>query len=164
VPAEWQTGVCEQLLRRQIARSAVDVTVIDRQNYHLFQPLLYQVATAVLSPGDITEPIPGRPAVSTKRHSAPRRGDRYHGAPSQDTLRRRAELRLPGPRDPVAIHLFRWQRVAAIGSRSQIDRRRQPDPPPFCCSSSKRRKPLQTRRFTDACWRLSWSALERPGF
>jgi len=107
VPAEWQTGVCEQLLRRQIARSAVDVTVIDRQNYHLFQPLLYQVATAVLSPGDITEPIPGRPAVSTKRHSAPRRGDRYHGAPSQDTLRRRAELRLPGPRDPVAIHLFR---------------------------------------------------------
>ena len=86
VPAEWQTGVCEQLLRRQIARSAVDVTVIDRQNYHLFQPLLYQVATAVLSPGDITEPIPGRPAVSTKRHSAPRRGDRYHGAPSRAVL------------------------------------------------------------------------------
>ena len=34
-----------------------DVTVIDRTNHHLFQPLLYQVATASLSPGDITAPI-----------------------------------------------------------------------------------------------------------
>src|SRR5690606_24022550 len=35
----------------------VRVTVIDRQNYHLFQPLLYQVATAALSPADIATPI-----------------------------------------------------------------------------------------------------------
>ncbi|GCF07671.1 NAD(P)/FAD-dependent oxidoreductase [Dictyobacter arantiisoli] len=35
----------------------VDVTVIDRNNHHLFQPLLYQVATAVLSPADISAPI-----------------------------------------------------------------------------------------------------------
>src|SRR5271156_3692656 len=35
----------------------VDVTVVDRRNYHLFQPLLYQVALAVLSPGDIGQPI-----------------------------------------------------------------------------------------------------------
>ena len=35
----------------------VDVTVVDRTNHHLFQPLLYQVATASLSPGDITAPI-----------------------------------------------------------------------------------------------------------
>jgi NADH dehydrogenase len=34
-----------------------DVTLIDRTNHHLFQPLLYQVATASLSPGDITAPI-----------------------------------------------------------------------------------------------------------
>jgi NADH dehydrogenase len=39
-------------------RSAnAEVTVIDRTNHHLFQPLLYQVATASLSPGDITAPI-----------------------------------------------------------------------------------------------------------
>ncbi len=39
-------------------RSApVDVTVIDRHNYHLFQPLLYQVATASLSPAEIAQPI-----------------------------------------------------------------------------------------------------------
>jgi NADH:ubiquinone reductase (H+-translocating) len=36
---------------------AVDVTVIDRRNYHLFQPLLYQVATAGLSPVEIAMPI-----------------------------------------------------------------------------------------------------------
>src|SRR6266699_498205 len=36
-----------------------DVTVIDRRNYHLFQPLLYQVATAALSPADIAAPIRG---------------------------------------------------------------------------------------------------------
>jgi len=36
---------------------AVSVTLIDRVNYHLFQPLLYQVATAALSPGDIATPV-----------------------------------------------------------------------------------------------------------
>ena len=42
---------------RKLARAPVEVTVIDRHNYHLFQPLLYQVATAALSPADIAEPI-----------------------------------------------------------------------------------------------------------
>jgi NADH dehydrogenase len=35
----------------------IDISLIDRQNYHLFQPLLYQVATAALSPADIAYPI-----------------------------------------------------------------------------------------------------------
>ncbi len=34
----------------------VDVTLVDRRNYHLFQPLLYQVATGSLSPGEIASP------------------------------------------------------------------------------------------------------------
>ena len=42
---------------RALARAPADVTVIDRHNYHLFQPLLYQVATAALSPADIAEPL-----------------------------------------------------------------------------------------------------------
>jgi NADH:ubiquinone reductase (H+-translocating) len=42
---------------RALARRPVRVTVIDRHNYHLFQPLLYQVATAALSPGEIAQPI-----------------------------------------------------------------------------------------------------------
>src|SRR3979411_1150253 len=42
---------------RRIARLPVQVTVIDRKNHHTFQPLLYQVATAGLSPGEIAAPI-----------------------------------------------------------------------------------------------------------
>ncbi len=42
---------------RVLADQPVRVTLVDRQNYHLFQPLLYQVATAGLSPGDIASPI-----------------------------------------------------------------------------------------------------------
>lgn len=42
---------------KKLAREQVRVTVIDRTNYHLFQPLLYQVATAALSPADIAAPI-----------------------------------------------------------------------------------------------------------
>ncbi len=42
---------------RHLGRVEADVTVIDCRNFHLFQPLLYQVATAVLSPADIAAPI-----------------------------------------------------------------------------------------------------------
>src|SRR5262249_56156146 len=44
---------CAKALRRAQA----DVTVVDRENHHCFQPLLYQVATAALSPADIAWPI-----------------------------------------------------------------------------------------------------------
>src|ERR1700686_4445627 len=40
-------------------RAPLDITLIDRHNYHLFQPLLYQVATGSLSPGEIAAPIRG---------------------------------------------------------------------------------------------------------
>ena len=42
---------------RAFRREPVQVTVVDRRNHHVFQPLLYQVATAALSPGDIASPI-----------------------------------------------------------------------------------------------------------
>lgn len=42
---------------KALANKPVDVTLIDRKNHHVFQPLLYQVATAVLSPGEIATPI-----------------------------------------------------------------------------------------------------------
>jgi NADH dehydrogenase len=44
---------------KQLAKAPFNVTIVDRHNYHLFQPLLYQVATAGLSPGDIASPIRG---------------------------------------------------------------------------------------------------------
>jgi NADH dehydrogenase len=44
---------------KSLLDSDVEVTLIDRRNYHLFQPLLYQVATGGLSPGDISSPLRG---------------------------------------------------------------------------------------------------------
>ena len=42
---------------RALKRADVEVTLIDRRNHHIFQPLLYQVATAVLAPSEIAAPI-----------------------------------------------------------------------------------------------------------
>jgi NADH:ubiquinone reductase (H+-translocating) len=54
---------CTRALRRQPVR----ITVLDRRNFHLFQPLLYQVATASLSPADIAHPI--RSVVKRQRNA-----------------------------------------------------------------------------------------------
>jgi NADH dehydrogenase len=51
---------------RALASAPVNVTLIDRRNHHLFQPLLYQVATAALNPGDIAYPI--RAALARHRN------------------------------------------------------------------------------------------------
>src|SRR3954466_2133687 len=50
-------GFAGLLAVRTLARYPVKITLIDRQNFHTFQPLLYQVATAGLSPGEIAAPI-----------------------------------------------------------------------------------------------------------
>src|ERR1700693_1283239 len=52
---------------KKLACKDVRVTVIDRTNYHLFQPLLYQVATAGLSPADIAAPV--RAVLSRQRNA-----------------------------------------------------------------------------------------------
>jgi NADH:quinone reductase (non-electrogenic) len=52
---------------RALRRAPVGVTVVDRTNHHLFQPLLYQVATAVLSEGDVAPPI--RDVLRHQRHA-----------------------------------------------------------------------------------------------
>lgn len=52
---------------RGLARARVTVTVVDRRNYHLFQPLLYQVAAAALPPSDIAWPI--RSILSRQRNA-----------------------------------------------------------------------------------------------
>jgi NADH:quinone reductase (non-electrogenic) len=49
-------GLCAA---RTLKNAPVDVTVVDRRNFHLFQPLLYQVATGSLSPGEIAAPLRG---------------------------------------------------------------------------------------------------------
>src|SRR5438067_12243524 len=52
---------------RALARAPVTVTLLDRRNHHLFQPLLYQVATAALNPSDIAYPI--RAALAKQKNA-----------------------------------------------------------------------------------------------
>lgn len=70
-----------------LARAPVSVTVIDRQNHHLFQPLLYQVATAALSPADIAWPI--RRILRRQKNARVLMGS----VTGVDTVRREAILR-----------------------------------------------------------------------
>src|SRR5262245_29279581 len=58
---------------RALKSAPVDVTLIDRRNYHLFQPLLYQVATGSLSPGQIATPI--RSVLSRQKNTRVLMGD-----------------------------------------------------------------------------------------
>ncbi len=53
---------------KALKRTPVSVTLVDRRNFHLFQPLLYQVATGGLSPADICAPL--RSVVKRQRHTA----------------------------------------------------------------------------------------------
>lgn len=52
-------GFGGMLAAQALKRAPVEVTLIDRRNFHLFQPLLYQVATGSLSPGEIAAPLRG---------------------------------------------------------------------------------------------------------
>lgn len=52
---------------KSLGRAPVDVTLIDKRNFHLFQPLLYQVATGTLSPADISSPL--RSILSQQRNT-----------------------------------------------------------------------------------------------
>src|SRR5512142_3331603 len=56
---------------RGLARAPVDVTVVDKHNYHLFRPMLYQVATGLLSSDEVAAPIRSilRPAKEARRPS-----------------------------------------------------------------------------------------------
>src|SRR5262245_40901958 len=71
---------------RALAKAPVTVTLIDRRNHHLFQPLLYQVATAALNPSDIAYPI--RAAVARQRNTRVLLAE----ASSIDVARRRVVL------------------------------------------------------------------------
>ena len=58
---------------QKLKRSPVDVTLLDRRNFHLFQPLLYQVATGSLSPGEISAPL--RSVLSRQKNTQVLLGD-----------------------------------------------------------------------------------------
>src|SRR5215475_10276890 len=55
------------LAAQRLKRARVQVTLLDRRNFHLFQPLMYQVATGSLSPGDIAAPL--RSVLSSQKNT-----------------------------------------------------------------------------------------------
>ena len=72
---------------KQLRRAAVEVTLLDRVNYHLFQPLLYQVATGALSPANIAAPL--RHVLKNQKNTKVLLGEAVH----IDAANRRALLR-----------------------------------------------------------------------
>jgi NADH dehydrogenase len=82
---------------KALKRAPVRVTLIDRTNHHLFQPLLYQVATGILSEGQIARPSATCCATSLAA-GGPGRG----GTPS---IRRRARSRPPSSTQTGHLHL-----------------------------------------------------------
>ena len=71
----------------QLADADCDVVVADRANHHLFQPLLYQVATAALSPGDISYPI--RAILKNNKRTRTLLGEVAGIDPASNTIRLR---------------------------------------------------------------------------
>ena len=59
---------------RDLRRAPVEVTLVDRVNHHLFQPLLYQVATGILSEGEVAPPIRERAPPPAQRRGGARGG------------------------------------------------------------------------------------------
>ncbi len=70
---------------RALKRAPVDVTLIDQRNYHLFQPLLYQVATGSLSPGEIAAPL--RSVLSRQKNARVLLGDVVDIDPTAKSVR-----------------------------------------------------------------------------
>jgi NADH dehydrogenase len=80
-------GFGGMLAAQALKRAPVEVTLIDRRNFHLFQPLLYQVATGSLSPGEIAAPLRG--VLSRQKNTQVLLGEAYDVDPiaRQITLR-----------------------------------------------------------------------------
>ena len=93
---------------RGLARTPVDVTVVDQHNYHLFRPMLYQVATGLLSADEIAAPIRSVLRKQKNTEVLMARGDwgGYAASPRPDAGER-PPLRLPDSGDRFPLQLFR---------------------------------------------------------
>ena len=100
---------------RSLKRTDVNVRVVDRRNFHLFQPLLYQVATGGLSPANIAAPI--RSIVSRQKKATVMLGEVVSVNPREKFVEiRRFE---PGEERPLVNNLsYDWLIIAAGATHS----------------------------------------------
>ena len=110
------------LCAAQALKSApVDVTLIDRHNYHLFQPLLYQVATGSLSPGEIAAPL--RSVLSRQKNTRVLLGEVQDIDPAIETRlargRGKLRIRFADCCGGFAEFLLRPRNLASMGSKPE---------------------------------------------
>ena len=114
---------------RALRWADVDVVLVDRRNHHVFQPLLYQVATAGLSPGDIASPI--RWILRRQQNVQVLLGEAIRIDRRADVLHLdigRVALRRADHRDRRDARLFRPRRLAGPCARPEDARGRRADP------------------------------------
>lgn len=110
-------GLAGLAAARALRRAPVEVTVVDRTNHHLFQPLLYQVATGILSEGDIAPPI--REVLRSQRNTSAVLGE----VEDIDLESRRLKLNTLGLRSEIPYDSL----IVATGSRTgRADRGTRP--------------------------------------
>src|SRR5208337_4796568 len=115
-----------------LADAPVDVIVIDRHNYHLFQPLLYQVATAGLSPADIAAPI--RSVLSRQTNATVILAEVAGVDTATRTVQaenRRVPYDLADYRHRRQAQLLRPRRLGEVCARPEAHRRRHGAPSPY---------------------------------
>ena len=132
----------------------VDVTLIDRRNFHLFQPLVYQVATGALSPGEIATPL--RSVFKRAKNvrvllgevsevDLERRVVIAH-PPMEDAAERRGALRPADRLGRLEVLLLRPPGVGGLRARGEVARARARGPPPDPRARSRRPRWSPTRR------------------
>jgi NADH:ubiquinone reductase (H+-translocating) len=115
---------------RVLSRAAVDIVLRDKKNHHCFQPLLYQVATAALSPADVAWPI--RSIVSGQENVSVIMADVCAIDKKSQIVtnkgRRSLSLRLSGDRDRSVQLVLQPSRMGGICTGFEDDRGRNPNP------------------------------------
>ena len=119
---------------RALGRAPVQVTLIDRAEHHLFQPLLYQCATGILSEGKIAAPLRELLRKAPQRRVRHRRGDGHRCGAAAGTgpppagQADRVRLRLPDPGRRRPAVLLRARRVRSGRARDEDHRGHDEDP------------------------------------
>ena len=148
---------------KELARDPVDVTLIDRNNFHTFQPLLYQVATAGLNAADVAYPIRG--IFQQPEEPAFRQGDGHRRRLGRAT-RSPSTDGAPLPFDYLVVAAGASTNTFGVAGRRRprlpaLQPRATPSASATTCSAGSR-PPTPTRRSSTTARSTSWSSAAAP--